>query len=77
MIFPDKVYDVLKWICIIVLPAIATLYAACAAIWKLPYVQEIPQTITAVATFLGVLLGISNAQYQKTVEETPSDTWED
>lgn len=74
MIFPNKVYDVLKWICLIALPALATFYGVCAGIWHWPYEQEIPQTIVAVDTFLGVLLGISNAQYQKTVE---SDTWED
>lgn len=65
MIFKNKTFDILKWICIIVLPALATLYATAAAIWHLPFAQEIPQTITAIATFLGVLLGISNQQYYK------------
>ena len=61
----NKVYDVLKWIAQVVLPAIATLYFALAGIWGFPYAEEILGTITAVDTFLGVLLGISSVQYSK------------
>lgn len=59
----NKTYDILKWIAIIVLPALATFYLAIAKIWGLPYEVEIPATITAVATLLGALLGISSIQY--------------
>ena len=62
----NKVYDVLKWIAMYLLPAIGTLYFALAGIWSLPYGEQVVGTITAVDTFLGVLLGISNAQYKKT-----------
>ena len=61
----NKMYDVLKWIAMVCLPAIATLYLALAGIWGFPYGEEIVGTITAVDTFLGVLLGISSAQYNK------------
>lgn len=61
----DKVYDVLKWAALVVLPAIATLYTALAGVWGLPYAQEIPATITAVDLFLGALLGVSTVQYNK------------
>ena len=61
----NKVYDVLKWIAMVVLPAVATLYFALAGIWGFPYGEEIVGTITAVDTFLGVVLGISSAQYHK------------
>lgn len=61
----NKVYDVLKWIAMYLLPALGTLYFALASIWGLPYGEEIVGTITAVDTFLGVILGISNAQYKK------------
>lgn len=61
----NKMYDVLKWIAMVVLPAIATLYFALASIWGFPYAEEIVGTITAVDTFLGVLLGITSAQYHK------------
>jgi hypothetical protein len=61
----NKVYDVLKWIALIVLPAIGTLYFALSGIWGLPYGEEIVGTIVAIETFLGALLGISTAQYHK------------
>ena len=66
---PNKVYDVLKWVCMIVLPAIATFYAGLGAVWKgVPYPNEIPQTITLVDTLLGMLLGISTASYSKKIK---------
>lgn len=65
MTMNDKTYDVLKWIAMIVLPAVATLYFTLASIWGLPYGEQIVGTITAVDTFLGALLGISNAKYKK------------
>ena len=61
----NKVYDVLKWIALIVLPAIGTLYFALSGIWGLPYGEEAVGTIVAIETFLGTLLGISTAQYNK------------
>lgn len=66
MMMSNKVYDVLKWIAMYLLPAMGTLYFALAGIWNLPYGEEVVGTITAVDTFLGVMLGISNAQYKKT-----------
>ena len=65
----NKVYDVLKWIAMVVLPAIGTLYFALANIWGFPYAEEIVGTITAVDTFLGVLLGISTSHYNKKAAE--------
>ncbi len=61
----NKTYDVLKYIAQIVLPAIATLYFAVAQIWGLPYGEQIVGTITAIDAFLGALLGISTAKYNK------------
>ena len=60
----NKVYDLLKWVCLIVLPASGTLYLAVAGIWDLPHAQQVVGTIAAVETFLGALLGVSSAQYQ-------------
>ena len=62
----NKAYDILKWIAMIVLPAVGTLYFALASIWGLPYGEQIVGTITAIDTFLGAILGISTAQYNKT-----------
>ena len=68
MKIPNKVYDVLKWIALIVLPACATLYAAIAKIWGIPYELEIPATIMAVDTFIGALIGVSTYSYNKDKE---------
>ncbi len=65
----NKVYDVLKFIAQIVLPAVATLYFALASIWGLPYGEQIVGTITAIDAFLGALLGISTATYNKGVKK--------
>lgn len=64
----NKVYDILKWIAMILLPAIGTFYFAIAGIWGLPYAEQIVGTITAVDTLLGAILGISSAQYNKSKE---------
>lgn len=69
----NTVYDALKFIAQILLPAIATLYFALAQIWSLPYAEQIVGTITAVDAFLGALLGISSMQYKKQVELQPPD----
>lgn len=63
----DKVYNVLKWFAMYLLPASGTLYFALAGIWGFPYGEQIVGTITAFDTFLGVLLGISTAQYNKAI----------
>ena len=65
----NKVYDVLKWIAMYILPALGTLYFALAGIWGLPYGEQIVGTITAIDTFLGVILGISTVQYNKRVDK--------
>lgn len=69
---PDKVYDILKAIAMIVLPALGTLYFALAGIWGWPYAEEIVGTITAIDLFLGTILGISTMQYKKTQVYTSS-----
>lgn len=61
----NTVFDVLKYIAMIALPAIGTLYFALASIWGFPYGEEVVGTITAVDAFLGALLGISTAQYKR------------
>lgn len=65
----NEAYDVLKWIAMYLLPALGTLYFALAGIWGLPYGEQVVGTITALDTFLGVLLGISSSNYYKNVDE--------
>ena len=62
-------YDTLKWIAMYLLPALGTLYFALAGIWNFPCGEQVVGTITAVDTFLGVILGISTSQYNKTSED--------
>lgn len=59
----SRTYDILKWIALILLPALATFYAAIAAVWGLPYTEQVVGTITAVDTLLGTLLKISADKY--------------
>ena len=59
----NKTYDIIKWIAMYLLPALGTLYFALSGIWDFPFGEEVVGTITAVDTFLGVLLGISNIKY--------------
>lgn len=66
----NKFYDVLKWVTQYLLPGLATLYFTLAGIWHLPYVEEVLGTITAVDTFLGVILGIASKSYNKTKDGT-------
>lgn len=63
----NKTYDILKFIALTLLPALGTLYFALAQIWGLPYAEEIVGTITAIDTFLGVVLHISSKNYSENV----------
>ena len=65
MKLPDRVYDWLKWICLICLPAVSVLYFTLSKIWGLPYGAEIPATINAIAVFIGALIGISQINISK------------
>lgn len=66
MIIPNKVYDILKWILLIVVPAFEVCLNALAAAWgwQIP-LEAINISISAVATFVGVCIGISTATYNK------------
>ena len=73
MVIPSPVYDVLKWLTMIVLPALATAYVGLAAIWGWPYADEVAKTTAVICTLLGALLGISTAQYNKTLPMEEDD----
>ena len=61
----NKVYDVLKWIALIALDAVGLCYSTLSAIWGFPYGEEILSTCAALSVFLGALIGVSSAQYNK------------
>lgn len=65
----NRVYDTLKWIALVALPAITTLWLTLANIWGFPYAEAIGATLAAVTTFLGALLGISSVQYAKKIKD--------
>lgn len=60
----NKIYDILKWVAILLLPALSTLVAVIGKIWNIPVCDPIAQTITALGVFLGAILGISSVQYK-------------
>lgn len=70
----NKVYDILKFVAQIVLPAIATFYVTIANIWGLPMGDEISRTVMAIDTLLGAILMISTSQYKKSVDNSESST---
>lgn len=63
----NKLYDVLKWLCIVVSPAVCTLLVSLNSLWDwgLP-IDAITGTITGVTAFIGVIIGISSLNYNKT-----------
>ena len=62
----DSVYDILKWVTLICLPALGTAYVALSGVWGFPYAEEVSKTVMAVCALLGSLLGISTVEYNKT-----------
>lgn len=62
-LLPDHVYDVLKWVAIIVMPALATFIVGLGGIWSIAYAGQLAATVTAVGVLLGALLGLSSVKY--------------
>lgn len=69
MRLPDHIYDILKWLCIIAMPAASTLYWTLSSIWGWPYAEQVTGTIAAVTTFIGVIIGISTKTYYAEVRD--------
>lgn len=61
----DTAYTILKWLCLVCIPAITTAYVGLAAIWGFPYADEVAKTSAVVCALIGALLGISTAEYNK------------
>lgn len=59
-ILPDGMYDVLKWLGLIALPAIATFISIVGPVWGMPNVEAVVTTLNALGTLVGVLIGISH-----------------
>lgn len=65
MILPEKVYNVLKWLCLIFAPALVTLIATIFALYHIDGAEIVCGTISAIATFIGALIGVSTKAYNK------------
>lgn len=68
MKFSNKVYDTLKYIITKVFPAIEFLWLTLGKIWDFPLVTQIGATLAAIATALGMMLGISSKNYYKDLQ---------
>ena len=73
MILPDKLYGFLKYFCLVALPACGTFWFTISSIYHLPYAEEVLGTISAVGTFIGVLIGVSTIQYNAMNSVKPKD----
>jgi hypothetical protein len=61
----NKVYDVLKWITLVFMPALITLTGVILNCFNVENTEVILTIMTAIETFMGSLLGVSNINYQK------------
>lgn len=61
----NRVYDILKWVAQIFLPALGALYFGLSQIWGFPNGEEVVGTITIIDVFLGTLLGLSTRAYNR------------
>ena len=75
MRLPNKVYDVLKWVVMICIPALTTAYVGLCGVWGWPLAEDVAKTSAIICTLLGALLGISTAQYN--AEKKPPDDEDD
>ncbi len=67
----DKLYTILKWICLTALPALTTLYGVIGTTLAIPYTQETITILVAIDTCLGTMIGVSSANYYKTLSDEP------
>lgn len=64
---PNKVYEFLKWLCIVFIPAFVIFIKTVFPIWNIPYSDQIATTLTAVGLLIGAMIGVSAIQYNKGV----------
>lgn len=67
----NKLFDCLKWLTLVGIPALTTAYVGLSAIWGWPYADQVAKTSAVICVLLGSLLGISTIQYNK--QQEPPD----
>jgi len=65
MRIPDKLYDILKWVCLVCIPALTTFYCVLDGVFGWGYAEIVAKISAALCTLIGALIGISTAQYNK------------
>lgn len=68
-ILSKKQYDIIKWLTVVLLPAVGTLYFAFATIWNFPAGEQVLGSLLAIQTFISVLIGVSTKQYEESGEK--------
>ena len=63
----DKVYDFLKWVALVAVPAVEAFWLTIGKTWGFPYLTEIGTTIAAVGLLIAALIGVSSVSYNKFV----------
>lgn len=66
----NKVYDILKWVALVFIPALITFYGVVGNVLNIPYTDVVLTIMGAFDVFLGSLLGITSAQYNKNIKES-------
>lgn len=77
MKIPDKLYDTLKWIAVIVIPALVVLIKTVFPVWHIPCADAISTTVAAVGLFLGAIIGVSTIKYNKQKSIDDYDVFDD
>ena len=70
----DSIYNFLKWLALLALPALATFYGVVGKVWDLPYITEIVTTITAIGVLIGTLIGVSQYNINKEKSKDEQDS---
>lgn len=60
----NRTYDALKYVALIIIPALATFVSAVGIVWGVPHTNDVTMTITAFGVFLGATLGVSSKNYE-------------
>lgn len=65
MRIPDKIYDILKWVCLVCIPALTSCFCVLDGVFSWGYADTVAKISAALCTLIGALIGISTAQYNK------------
>lgn len=73
----NRLYDILKWVALVALPAVQAFWLTIGKVWGFPYLTEIGTTIAAIGLLIAALIGVSSNNYYNDVDEEDEDDDED